>query len=409
MIKQENNTLTEQMKEKVSQTAIAGNHSHDESDLEKPAAQMKETPVTSNKTVVAMPKDGKIPWMNKPPTFASGNNKSSDAYLMPPVASVFASADSKESELSEETKLAASDAASIFRKPAEGDATDALEEPSLFGECDYFWNNLSNEYGGVSIGGYRVNSLDDLEPNPVPDLLAGGAPVDADGPPVPNGVQPDVVQSEEPSVSSDAEDESTPAAADRRSRRPREKSSTPHRKYQYTSPVGPDSKQMMRVRRMLVYLEETGGNEHERLAGELRASIHQCTIFHQRGVHKYGHLPGAIFEDLVERLDGPTVLKIWQNSANFAHPRVDEMSHLLLQADDPVPLPDGRLEDAVNLGFRLAYNHLTQTHGLVDDSNVKEKLQKAAIAMRGMSDQECIDLWHVPINEPLPRYAITEK
>jgi hypothetical protein len=237
-----------------------------------------------------------------------------------------------------------------------------------------------------------VPSLIDVTLEPIPvQIMAAGAPVDPEYRKRPPEESYHVAMSPAKKVKHD-------------SRRLITHDDIPFKSSQRSSPliVGPDSVQMKAIQRMIVYLEES--EEPDTLLEHYCKVAQQCEIRHQRRENKYMHLPGAIFEKLVESIGGTTFGRIYENSKAFRHDRLYELN---LVADDTtvarprqVVVPD-LLQLAVGYGLHLA--------GMLDSNpppspngtkSIQDVVQDAAKLLVDMNEHERQVFWQYMLDSP---------
>jgi hypothetical protein len=154
--------------------------------------------------------------------------------------------------------------------------------------------------------------------------------------------------------------------------------------------VGPDSGQMNTIKRMRAYVDEMEATAVVEIFGVVKR---ECEIRHERGERRYLHLPGAIFEGLVERLGGVATLRIYTNALTY----INHPSFVDLNVVDPEPVndvsssdpPPNLLEVAVGYGIHLAAG-LSKDAGKIDIESV---VHDGANAVMGMKDQERLIFW----------------
>lgn len=163
--------------------------------------------------------------------------------------------------------------------------------------------------------------------------------------------------------------------------------------------VGPDSWQMMVLYRMIIFLEETNGCENIEHARLFRYAVAHCKAQYRRGHPKYLHLPGAVFEEVVDRIGGPAFLNIFKGAKTFEHPRLNEAfsdNEIVVVGTDEtlraIDITDGQpnlLQVSVAYGFHLAKTMKSSNCC----SSVKEVLERGAHDVLNLDKPARKDFW----------------
>jgi hypothetical protein len=170
--------------------------------------------------------------------------------------------------------------------------------------------------------------------------------------------------------------------------------------------VGPDSTEMIAIKRMLIYLEETSSDVV--LVRTFHKIVEDSEKRHAIGQAKYKHLPGAIFERLVEQVGGAVFGPIYKASRHFEHKRVKEMfpqesAPGSLEYEDLTASGIGMpnlLQVAVGYGFHLARMSMLN-HGHDDTcENIQELMESGAETALSMKDDERFLFWKYMIESP---------
>ena len=173
--------------------------------------------------------------------------------------------------------------------------------------------------------------------------------------------------------------------------------------------VGPDSWQMMVLYRMIVFLEQTPECEHAQHTEVFRTVVAKCKAQYGMGNQKYYHLPGAIFEEMVEIIGGPAFLQIYLAAKTFDHPRIEELSHdseLLVAGRNKlsaVSTTAGRpnlLQVSVAYGYHLSQQSTAAGEG---DRSLKEKVEQAANEILNLSEAARTEFWASKIDPSILR------
>lgn len=346
--------------------------------------------------------------------------------------------------ISNEPKLHPEQTALVFRCKDTNSQVESAVVPSLYEDSSDLWNEyLTETYN--QIAGHQLNADDDFEPIPYHELARGVA-VDADNESFTNAHDCPLSAVEAATFASQwealrrAAQDSAPAqgqagktstmqegqdepriGAGRKIRGAAtyrlnlhdddsdymdddcEEVSTKRAKTAVV--VGPDSWQMKVVNRMIVYLEEGSEYKHSQLIECFHTVTAQCTALHAKGVHKYLHLPGAIFEEIVELTGGPVFLEIYNAAKTFHHPRLDELrcNDQVLVSHDVTKLKaisttmgyPNLLQVAVAYGFQLARMRTTNEGQDATDHNnaIKDTVEAGAQDVLDMSEEARMTFW----------------
>jgi hypothetical protein len=162
--------------------------------------------------------------------------------------------------------------------------------------------------------------------------------------------------------------------------------------------VGPDSTEMIAIKRMLIYLEQTSSDVA--LVRSFHNIVEDCKKRHTKGQAKYKHLPGAIFERLIEQVGGEVFGPIYKASRTFEHQRVkamypQESASGSLEYEDltanGIGMPN-LLQIAVGYGFHLARMSMLN-HGQDACEDIEELMESGAETALNMKDDERFLFW----------------
>lgn len=235
--------------------------------------------------------------------------------------------------------------------------TDRLENDDIWGD--------SNPDALDAIAGYMTSkSGDDLEPIPYRTLIRG-APIHVSDFVAAKPTPPSVIESNKPS----------------RKRKLISKDEI----------VGPNSRQMDVVKKMMKYLEnleqqqvqEFNGQETSSLVSTFRKTVTLCTKMHDLMIENYKHLPGAIFDETVEVIGGPTFLEL------FRAAKKEVPSKEILEESRPYTL----LELAVGYGLHCGQRKIQY----YDGGDVPKQVKRWAHELENMSEQERKKFWDTKI------------
>ena len=306
---------------------------------------------------------------------------------------------------------------------------------------DDIWNDLV--MSGTDIVGFQIDpSSDDLEPIPFSALLAG-APIEVDDVRSPEFMSPFGMTHEEflsakffesvapptrhptrnkklallqkpeapiqcPCTSTRKNASLKTAKATQKRKKaehPAEDDSSRWKKTRFAAEamenasVGPDSWQMQTLYRMIIYLEETEGSENEQHAKTFRSVVAQFKALHRTGNPKYLHLPGAIFEEMVDRIGGPAFLRAYKAAKEFQHPRLHDIfaeneivvvgPHSTVRVIDVTDGQPNLLQVSVAYGFNLANTMDSNESG----ASIKEVLERGAHDVLNLDETARKSFW----------------
>lgn len=162
--------------------------------------------------------------------------------------------------------------------------------------------------------------------------------------------------------------------------------------------VGPDSTEMIAIKRMLIYLEQTSSDVA--LVRSFHNIVKESEKRHTKGQAKYKHLPGAIFERLIEQVGGEVFMPIYKASRTFEHEHINaiyqqESASGSLDYEDltasGIEMPN-LLQVAVGYGFHLARMSMLN-HGHDTCEDIEELMESGAETALNMKDDERFLFW----------------
>lgn len=166
--------------------------------------------------------------------------------------------------------------------------------------------------------------------------------------------------------------------------------------------VGPNSVQMKAIKRILAYLKEAV-DEDPQLLTMVHDVTQQCEIRHRRGENKYQHLPGAIFEVLVDTIGGPAFYRLYSKSKKFQDNHIlhkEEESQELAVRVDPTPIEvqtptRSLLSTAVAYGLHLAAVMRKENHNSLgeDEKSIEKAIHDGERVVSRMSDGDRNEFW----------------
>jgi hypothetical protein len=162
--------------------------------------------------------------------------------------------------------------------------------------------------------------------------------------------------------------------------------------------VGPNTWQMKVVHRMVIYLEESKDCAYAHLIGDFQSVIAKCTDLHLRGSHKHHHLPGVIFDELVDVVGGEAFLAVYQAAKTFDHPRVELLDFSKTKSPIPPTVPEINQNDmdlmkvAIGYGFIMARAARESAH-LVGDTTIQAMVEEGAQLVFDMTKAERLDFY----------------
>lgn len=160
--------------------------------------------------------------------------------------------------------------------------------------------------------------------------------------------------------------------------------------------VGPESWQMNVINRMLQYLDDEKGSPYSKYSIQFQATTTQCTKKHLDGNAKYRHLPGAIFEEIVQTIGGPAFLEIYKKAKTHSGNRFGRAAAVVNPSSETKTKECPSLvQVAVGYGFclakSLAADNRSSTSG--DNNNIKHAVEHASQEVLQMSKSQCMQFW----------------
>jgi hypothetical protein len=163
--------------------------------------------------------------------------------------------------------------------------------------------------------------------------------------------------------------------------------------------VGPNAWQMDVIHRMIFFLDHGSQEQYSLYSQHFHTITQECTTHHMNGSLKHRHLPGAIFEQLVDAIGGSTFLSIYKEAKQISFGRL-QSGHAVI-VDEAVPIePPSLIQLAVGYGYSLAMAHSGNGPQLSDDvtQNESESAQRAkeigAQALIEMSSESRLSFWN---------------
>jgi hypothetical protein len=160
--------------------------------------------------------------------------------------------------------------------------------------------------------------------------------------------------------------------------------------------VGPDSWQMNVINGMLEYLDEVKDTPYTKYSAQFHMTTNLCTKQHLDGHVKYRHLPGAIFEEIVHKVGGPTFLEIYKNSKIYSGDRQGHAAVAGYQSSgcqtDGYP---SLVEVAVGYGFCMAKSLAIENKNSAfwDHNSIKYAVDHGSQKVRKMSSSHRLKFW----------------
>jgi hypothetical protein len=203
-------------------------------------------------------------------------------------------------------------------------------------------------------------------------------------------------------------DESTHRSASRKRRKSSGfEASYPLKKVPKNALVGFDSVKMKPIKRMIHYLQETR-DEDPNLYATIYNVVQECELRHRRHENKYRHLPGAIFEILVETIGGPTFRRLYTLSKQFSgdckiqfnNKEAGQLAAKVDPKNHPIEVPahnsiHSPIKTAFAYGFHKAAGMTEEDRDrLKEDEEAFDKAsQECEQAVSSMSDKQRNAFW----------------
>ena len=166
--------------------------------------------------------------------------------------------------------------------------------------------------------------------------------------------------------------------------------------------VGPKSVQMKVIKRIIDYLEDTNG-EDPKLLPTVREVAKECERRHENRENKYRHLPGAIFEALVDTIGGPTFYRLYTKSEEFQNIRVfikeededDDSRQVAVQVAPPsrsIGVQNSPDRSVLLTGVAYGF-HQARTFLGGDKAAVEKAIQEGEYAVSRMNEEQRNEFW----------------
>jgi hypothetical protein len=182
------------------------------------------------------------------------------------------------------------------------------------------------------------------------------------------------------------------------------KASFPIKKVKKNALVGSNSVQMKPIKRIIHYLQETR-DEDPNLYATIYDVVHECELRHRRNENKYRHLPGAIFETLVETIGGQTFRRLYTISKTFSGDckiqfNSKEAEQLAAKVDDTIEVPvhvsiRSPLKTAFAYGFHKAVAMTKEDCDRLkeDEKSFEKASHECEQAVSAMTDKQRNEFW----------------
>jgi hypothetical protein len=260
----------------------------------------------------------------------------------------------------------------------------------LFEESDDFWNTyLLDTYQQLASSNPEVQ---DFEPIPY-DLMARGVPVyteyhdsDQDSDAIIRANKSTTKGAYEGPMAS-LKDES-----DMNSKADDNQGQTKSNK----AVVGPGSWQMNVIKGMLTYLDEVNDSPYSKYSIQFNMTTKLCTKKHLEGNDKYCHLPGSIFEEIVQTVGGPTFLEIYKNAKMYSRDRLSRAPVAGYQpSENKTNGCPSLVQVAVGYGFCMAKSLANNKHKSAswDHNSITYAVDQGSQKVLQMSNSQRLKFW----------------
>jgi hypothetical protein len=155
---------------------------------------------------------------------------------------------------------------------------------------------------------------------------------------------------------------------------------------------------------MVIYMEETKDCAYAHLIGDFQSVIAKCTDLHLKGSYKHQHLPGVIFDELVDMVGGEAFLAVYQAAKTYQHPRVELLDCSKKKSPTP-PTVTGinknnmdLMKVAIGYGFIMARAARESAH-LIGDTTIQAMVEEGAQLVFDMTEAERLDFYKEHIEQ----------
>ena len=166
-----------------------------------------------------------------------------------------------------------------------------------------------------------------------------------------------------------------------------------------TSIVGPESWQMDVINRMLFYLDCETNCPYSIYRFQFRSIVEQCTNLHVQGIQKkFRHLPGAIFEQMIDVVGGSIFLSIYNAAKRLQYGRLNSGVGVETEiyAGQPFTSPSV-MQLAVGYGYCMAQSSTFKERmicpDLIKTRGIKYIAEVGAQTVLNMSEETRSSFW----------------
>jgi hypothetical protein len=162
--------------------------------------------------------------------------------------------------------------------------------------------------------------------------------------------------------------------------------------------VGPDSWQMDVINRMLFYLDSATDCPYSIYRMQFHGIVEHCSKLHLQGAFKCRHLPGAIFEQIVNAVGGSIFLSIYKAAKRLPYGRLNSDAAVSAEAcSSSICAPPNLMQLAVGYGYCMAQSITFKGRkicpDLIETQGIRYAAEIGAQTVLNMSKETRLSFW----------------
>ena len=162
--------------------------------------------------------------------------------------------------------------------------------------------------------------------------------------------------------------------------------------------VGHESWQMDVINRMLFYLDTETNCPHSMYGLQFHSIVERCSKLHLQGIFKYRHLPGAIFEQMVNTVGGSIFLSIYKAAKRLSYGRLSSDAGVgAVARSNAQCVPPNLTQLAVGFGYCMArsisFKGRKICPDLINTQSIQYTAEIGAQTVLNMSEETRLSFW----------------